>query len=75
MNAMVPVHRKEVHLKKPVGVLYLYSLLANISHRLLSQGYKVGVVGQTETAALKKVGNTRNELFSRELTHLYTAAT
>ena len=42
---------------------------------MLSQGYKVGIIEQTETAALKKVGNTRNELFSRELTHLYTAAT
>ena len=43
--------------------------------RLLSQGYKVGIVEQTETAALKKAGDTRNELFEREVTHLYTAAT
>ncbi|OBZ75370.1 DNA mismatch repair protein MSH3 [Grifola frondosa] len=57
-TAMIPLHRKHVHLKK-----------------LLSQGYKVGIVEQTETAALKKVGDNRNELFDRELTHLYTAAT
>ncbi|KZT11630.1 uncharacterized protein LAESUDRAFT_734417 [Laetiporus sulphureus 93-53] len=43
--------------------------------KLLSQGHKVGIVEQTETAALKKAGDNRNELFSRKLTHLYTAAT
>lgn len=58
VSAMIPLHRRDVHLKK-----------------LLSQGYKVGIVEQTETAALKKAGDTRNELFSRQLTHLYTSAT
>jgi DNA mismatch repair protein MSH3 len=43
--------------------------------RLLSRGHKVGIVGQTETAALKKVGENRNAPFERELTHLYTAVT
>ncbi|KAH9001542.1 DNA mismatch repair protein MSH3 [Lactarius akahatsu] len=43
--------------------------------KLLSRGHKVGIVAQTETAALKKVGNNRNAPFERELTHLYTAAT
>ncbi|KAH9180266.1 DNA mismatch repair protein MSH3 [Lactarius sanguifluus] len=43
--------------------------------KLLSRGHKVGIVVQTETAALKKVGNNRNAPFERELTHLYTAAT
>ncbi|KAL7283069.1 hypothetical protein ACG7TL_002493 [Trametes sanguinea] len=57
-TAMIPLHRRDVHLKK-----------------LLSQGYKVGIVEQTETAALKKASDTRNELFEREVTHLYTAAT
>ncbi|KAH9890684.1 muts domain V-domain-containing protein [Cubamyces lactineus] len=57
-TAMIPLHRRDVHLKK-----------------LLSQGYKVGIVEQTETAALKKAGDNRNELFEREVTHLYTAAT
>ncbi|KAH9929644.1 muts domain V-domain-containing protein [Amylocystis lapponica] len=56
--AMIPLHRREIHLKK-----------------LLSKGYKVGVVEQTETAALKKLSDSRNELFARKLTHLYTAAT
>ena len=35
----------------------------------------MGIVEQTETAALKKIGDSRNELFAREVTHLYTAAT
>jgi DNA mismatch repair protein MSH3 len=44
-------------------------------HRLLSRGYKVGIVEQIETAALKKASDTRNNVFERKLTHLYTAAT
>lgn len=43
--------------------------------KLISLGYKVGVISQMETAALKKVGDNRNTPFVRELTHLYTAAT
>lgn len=43
--------------------------------RLLARGLKVGIIEQTETAALKKAGDTRNEVFERKLTHLYTAAT
>ncbi|KAH7889258.1 muts domain V-domain-containing protein [Phlebopus sp. FC_14] len=42
---------------------------------LLSQGYKVGIVEQIETAALKKASENRNALFERKLTHLYTATT
>ncbi|EKM55929.1 uncharacterized protein PHACADRAFT_96015 [Phanerochaete carnosa HHB-10118-sp] len=58
LRASIPVHRREVHLKK-----------------LLARGLKVGIIEQTETAALKKAGDTRNEVFERKLTHLYTAAT
>ncbi|KAJ7098058.1 DNA mismatch repair protein MSH3 [Mycena belliarum] len=43
--------------------------------KLLSQNYKVGIVNQVETAALKKAGDTRNEVFERKLVHLFTAAT
>ena len=43
--------------------------------KLISLGYKVGVISQMETAALKKVGDNRNAPFTRELTHLFTAAT
>ncbi|KAK2460594.1 hypothetical protein APHAL10511_007064 [Amanita phalloides] len=43
--------------------------------KLLSQGHRVGIVGQVETAALKKAGDNRNAPFRRELLHLYTTAT
>nr|XP_019050346.1 DNA mismatch repair protein MSH3 [Kwoniella bestiolae CBS 10118]OCF29276.1 DNA mismatch repair protein MSH3 [Kwoniella bestiolae CBS 10118] len=43
--------------------------------KLISLGYKVGVISQTETAALKKAGDNRNAPFTRELTHLFTSAT
>jgi len=36
--------------------------------RLVTAGYKVGVVRQKETAALKKVGDNRNAPFTRDLT-------
>jgi len=38
-------------------------------------GYKVGVVNQTETAALKAAGDNKNAPFARELVHVYTKAT
>ncbi|KAJ7109234.1 muts domain V-domain-containing protein [Mycena epipterygia] len=43
--------------------------------KLLSQNYKVGIVEQVETAALKKAGDNRNSPFERKLVHLFTAAT
>ncbi|KAG8884457.1 Mismatch repair protein msh3 [Tulasnella sp. 331] len=43
--------------------------------KLISLGYKVGIIGQTETAALKKVGDNKSGPFERKLTELYTAAT
>ncbi|KIK59832.1 hypothetical protein GYMLUDRAFT_261825 [Collybiopsis luxurians FD-317 M1] len=42
---------------------------------LLSRGYRVGIVNQVETAALKKVSENRNKPFERKLVRLYTAAT
>lgn len=43
--------------------------------RLVAKGYKVGVVKQTETAALKAAGSNKNAPFGRELTALYTRST
>ena len=43
--------------------------------RLLQAGHKVGVIRQTETAALKKVGENKTGPFERKLTELYTLAT
>ena len=43
--------------------------------RLVTAGHKVGVVRQTETAALKAVGDNRSAPFERKLTNLYTKGT
>lgn len=43
--------------------------------RLVSKGHKVGVVKQTETAALKAAGENRSKVFTRELQALYTKTT
>ncbi|XP_018120356.1 DNA mismatch repair protein Msh3 isoform X1 [Xenopus laevis] len=43
--------------------------------RLVAKGYKVGVVKQMETAALKAAGDTKSSLFTRQLTALYTKST
>uniref|UniRef100_A0A8C8RNX1 DNA mismatch repair protein MSH3 n=1 Tax=Pelusios castaneus TaxID=367368 RepID=A0A8C8RNX1_9SAUR len=43
--------------------------------RLVAKGYKVGVVKQMETAALKAAGENKNSLFTRKLTALYTKST
>ncbi|XP_038661311.1 DNA mismatch repair protein Msh3 isoform X1 [Scyliorhinus canicula] len=43
--------------------------------RLVAKGYKVGVVKQTETAALKAAGENKGNLFTRKLTALYTKST
>ncbi|KAL6509318.1 hypothetical protein OROGR_022628 [Orobanche gracilis] len=43
--------------------------------RLVSAGYKVGVVKQTETAAIKAHGSNRSGPFCRGLSALYTKAT
>lgn len=43
--------------------------------RLVAHGYKVGVVKQTETSAIKASGANRNALFTRELSALYTKST
>uniref|UniRef100_A0A672MMP6 DNA mismatch repair protein MSH3 n=1 Tax=Sinocyclocheilus grahami TaxID=75366 RepID=A0A672MMP6_SINGR len=43
--------------------------------RLVSQGYKVGVVKQTETTAIKASGTNKSSLFTRQLHALYTKST
>ncbi|XP_068104082.1 DNA mismatch repair protein Msh3 [Hyperolius riggenbachi] len=43
--------------------------------RLVAKGYKVGVVKQTETAALKAASENKNSLFTRQLSALYTKST
>ncbi|XP_029633560.1 DNA mismatch repair protein Msh3-like [Octopus sinensis] len=43
--------------------------------RLVTAGYKVGVVKQTETAALKAASDNKSSVFMRQLTALYTKST
>ncbi|KAK9468902.1 muts domain V-domain-containing protein [Lipomyces arxii] len=43
--------------------------------RLIEKGYKVGLVRQTETAALKAAGANKAGPFARELTEVYTKGT
>ncbi|KAK6179330.1 hypothetical protein SNE40_011717 [Patella caerulea] len=43
--------------------------------RLVTAGYKVGVVKQMETAALKAAGDNKNTPFTRKLSALYTKST
>lgn len=42
---------------------------------MVAAGYKVGVVKQMETAALKAVSDKKSGPFTRELTALYTKTT
>ena len=53
--------------------MYIHTIL--ILCRLVAAGHKVGVVKQTETAALKAASEQRSGPFSRELTALYTRTT
>ncbi|GAM25446.1 hypothetical protein SAMD00019534_086210 [Acytostelium subglobosum LB1] len=43
--------------------------------RLVHAGYKVGVVEQVETAALKQLSTSRSQPFDRKLTRVYTTST
>eukprot|EP00741_Cyanophora_paradoxa_P023724 tig00021616_g22915.t1 len=45
------------------------------ARRLVEAGYKVGVIRQMETAALKKAGENKSGVFQRELAALYTKGT
>ena len=65
-----------------LDVVGLYHLLATtfsylyfFIYRLVAAGYKVGVVKQTETTALKAASSKRTGPFTRELTALYMRAT
>ena len=42
---------------------------------MVEAGYKVGVVRQMETAALKAVSNNKSKAFERSLCEVYTKAT
>jgi hypothetical protein len=42
---------------------------------LVQAGYKVGLVTQTETAALKAIGNNKGKPMTRALTQIYSKGT
>ncbi|KAJ6669855.1 hypothetical protein lerEdw1_000404 [Lerista edwardsae] len=51
-----------------------YRLFVHV-RRLVAKGYKVGVIKQMETSALKAAGGNKSSLFTRKLTALYTKST
>lgn len=52
----------------------IHRLLIHVK-KLVIHGHKVGVVNQTETAALKAVSNGKSAPFKRKLSRIYTKAT
>ncbi|TGZ85655.1 mismatch repair MSH3 [Ascodesmis nigricans] len=68
-------HPSEAHYDKFASASIPVHRLHVHVRRLVSNGYKVGVVRQLETAALKAAGDNRNAPFERRLTNLYTKGT
>ncbi|XP_021932992.1 DNA mismatch repair protein Msh3-like isoform X2 [Zootermopsis nevadensis] len=62
------------HHNFPTAIIPTVRLHVHI-RRLVEDGYRVGVVNQVETAAVKAAGENKNALFARELAHVYTKAT
>ncbi|KAK2814417.1 Mismatch repair protein msh3, partial [Arthroderma sp. PD_2] len=68
-------HPSEAHLTRFASAsIPIHRLHVHVK-RLVTAGYKVGVVKQLETAALKAAGDNRNAPFVRKLTNMYTKAT
>lgn len=68
-------HPSEAHLEKFASASIPVPRLHVHVKRLVAAGYKVGVVRQRETAALKAAGDNKNAPFVRELANLYTKGT
>ncbi|KAF3481816.1 DNA mismatch repair protein Msh3 [Arthroderma uncinatum] len=68
-------HPSEAHLTRFASASVPIHRLHVHVKRLVTAGYKVGVVKQLETAALKAAGDNRNAPFVRKLTNMYTKAT
>lgn len=68
-------HPSEAHLDRFASASIPVHRLHVHVKRLVAAGYKVGVVRQLETAALKAAGDNRNTPFTRKLTNLYTKGT
>ncbi|KAF8854100.1 DNA mismatch repair protein msh3 [Acephala macrosclerotiorum] len=68
-------HPSEAHLTRFASASIPVHRLPVHAKRLVAAGHKIGVVRQTETAALKKAGDNRNAPFERKLTNVYTKGT
>ena len=68
-------HPSEAHYSRFASASFPVARLPVHVKRLVKAGYKVGVVKQLETAALKAVGDNRNAPFVRKLTNVYTKGT
>jgi DNA mismatch repair protein MSH3 len=65
----------EAHLDRFASASIPVHRLPVHAKRLVAAGHKIGIVRQTETAALKKAGDNRNTPFVRKLTNVYTKGT
>ncbi|KAL5121997.1 Mismatch repair protein msh3 [Pleosporales sp. CAS-2024a] len=68
-------HPSEAHYDRFASASFPVHRLQVHVKRLVQANYKVGVVRQVETAALKAAGNNKNTPFVRKLTNLYTKGT
>jgi DNA mismatch repair protein MSH3 len=68
-------HPSEAHYDRFASASFPIARLHVHVKRLVSAGYKVGIVRQLETAALKAAGDNRNAPFVRKLTNVYTKGT
>jgi len=68
-------HPSEAHMDKFASASIPVHRLHVHVKRLVANGYKVGVVRQLETAALKAAGDNKAGPFERKLTNLYTKGT
>lgn len=69
-----------IHLDERTHDRFAYCLIPDVRlhvhlQRLLNHGMKVGVVKQTESAAIKSVESSKSGLFQRHITAVYTKAT
>lgn len=69
------IDHSEAHLDRFASASFPTHRLRVHAKRLVEAGHKIGVVRQTETAALKKAGDNRNAPFVRELTNVWTKGT
>lgn len=68
-------HLSEAHLDRFASASIPVHRLHVHVKRLVTNGYKVGIVRQIETAALKAASENKNAPFERKLTNLYTKGT